>query len=179
MCVGEWNHGALCSSATAHWVAEWGMWLPVCLVRFSGQIGWRLYSAMREHGCTLDFLPRYRKRAKSKELFALLTWTVPPTYIPNSLTKQGHWLGFAYHQVCTPASELTCPWSCFSESWAQLLCQMETVYTATGAMSQLPCLGGKRRSHSRLLSIPKQALQLGGAESCPQSWLWLKPPASV
>ena len=58
--------------------------------------------------------------------------------------------------------------SCYQPFWSDGAGRYSII---GGAVSQPPCLGRKGRELSRLLSIPKQSLQLGEAKSYPQSYL--------
>ena len=78
------------------------------------------------------------------------------TYTPSSLAKEDQWLCSVNHCCCVPLCWPECPWLHSFRAFPSPSAQMRSGATVCGAVSQLPCLGGWRRIHSRQLCFPSR-----------------------
>ena len=92
------------------------------------------------------------------------------TYTPSSLAKEDQWLCSVNHCCCVPLCWPECPWLHSFRAFPSPSAQMRSGATVCGAVSQLPCLGGWRRIHSRQLSVSQAGSPVG------RSWV---PPLAL
>ena len=83
------------------------------------------------------------------------------TYTPSSLAKEDRWLCSLNHWCCVPLCWPECPWLHSFQALPSPSAQMGSGATVRGAVSQLPCLGGWRRIHSRQLSVSQAGSPVG------------------